>query len=198
MPYQCNLCYWLCQRCIAELVLSSRGIDFPWQQAKWWIDWHLFSTILVLLTTQCTFTKQATFIHLFIQFSMHIAVCIIYIKHLHAHTSQATDAPAAPKKRNERKKTQLAHNNLNCGSTLHRNPATQCSVRTADWNWLITPLLVIFEHLKWKHPRALCQDCISTKTALARFSIQLSGSNEETVTGTVQLDSVTFQVWCDC
>lgn len=78
MPYQCNLCYWLCQRCIAELALSSRGIDFPWQQAKWWIDWHLFSTILVLLTTQCTFTKQATFIHLFIQFSMHIAVCIIY------------------------------------------------------------------------------------------------------------------------
>lgn len=64
---------------------------------------HLFSTILVLLTTQCTFTKQATFIHLFIQFSMHIAVCIIYIKHLHAHTSQATDAPAAPKKRKEKK-----------------------------------------------------------------------------------------------
>lgn len=122
---------------------------------------------------------------------------LYYIKHLHAHTSQATDVPAAPKKRKE-KKTQLAHNHLNCGSTLHRNPATQCSVRTADWNWLITPLLVIFEHLKWKHPRALCQDCISTKMALARFSIQLSGSNEETVTGTVQLDSVTFQVWCDC
>lgn len=101
-------------------------------------------------------------------------------------------------RKEKKKKPQLAHNHLNCGSTLHRNPATQCSVRTADWNWLITPLLVIFEHLKWKHPRALCQDCISTKTALAQFSIQLSGSNEETVTRTVQLDSVTFQVWCDC